>query len=69
MPISCHLNSLVGEHLVDAADLVAGRDDERDHGRAVASSRLQILDELLHLEDLDLFGVQYRTLVAKESRC
>ena len=57
MPNICQyiiINSLVGEHLVDAADLVAGRDDERDHGRAVASGRLQILDELLHLEDLDL---------------
>ena len=62
MPNICQyiiINSLVGEHLVDAADLVAGRDDERDHGRAVASGRLQILDELLHLEDLDLLHIHH----------
>ena len=49
------MNSLIGKHLVDAADLIAGGDDEGDHGRAISSGRLQILDELLHLEDLDLW--------------
>ena len=48
------MNSLIGKHLVHAADLIAGGNDERDHGRAIAPRRLQILDELLHLEDLDL---------------
>ena len=56
MHTSCHMNSLIGKHLVDAADLITGGNDEGDHGRAISSGRLQILDELLHLEDLDLCG-------------
>ena len=53
-----YINSLIGKHLVDAADLIAGGNDERDHGRAISSGGLQILDELLHLEDLNLWPVQ-----------
>ena len=52
------MHSLIGEHLVDAADLIAGGNDEGDHGRAISSGGLQILDELLHLEDLNLWPVQ-----------
>lgn len=55
MHISYRMHSLIGKHLVDAADLIAGGNDEGDHGRAISSGRLQILDELLHLEDLDLW--------------
>ena len=43
---------LVGQHLGDAGDLVARRDDQRDHGRAIAAGLLQALDQLLHLPDL-----------------
>ena len=39
---------LLAQHLGHAADLVAGWDDETDHGRPVSPRCLELLDEPLH---------------------
>jgi len=44
----------VGKHFVDAGDLIAGGDDEGDHGGSISACCLKVFDQFFYLEHFDL---------------